>query len=403
MSCCLAMATAFPGAQPAPQTIALVGGLVLTSPAAEPLEDGAVVIERGRVASVGPRSRVAVPEGTRTIDCRSLVVVAGFQNSHVHFTEPHWADAEAQPPAQLGAQVRDMLTSRGFTTVADIGSMLSNTLAIRKRIEAGEVPGPRILTAGTPLYPPDGVPFYLKDGSIPPDLLKMLPQPASPQEATRTVARTLENGADLIKLFTGSWVAPGKVKPMPVEVAAAAAGEAHRRRAIVIAHTSSATGLEVTLSSGVDIIAHALDDMRGLTKEHLQRMKAANVALIPTLTLFADAAHAPEILQQVGDYVNLGGDILFGTDVGYHKTYDTRPEFELMGKAGLNWQQILASLTTVPARRFGEQHRRGELVPGMDGDVVVLGSDPRQDVGAFADVRYTIRGGAIIYERSSQP
>jgi imidazolonepropionase-like amidohydrolase len=120
---------------------------------------------------------------------------------------------------------------------------------------------------------------------------------------------------------------------------------------------------------------------------------------VPTLTLFGDAPNANEILKEVADYAALGGDILFGTDVGYHHVYDTRREYELLAKAGLSWQQILASLTTTPARRFKEDSRRGRLSPGLDGDVVVLGTDPASDARAFADVRYAIRAGDVIYRK----
>ena len=122
-----------------------------------------------------------------------------------------------------------------------------------------------ILTAGLPLYPPKGVSYYLKDGSIPPDLLKLLPQPSTPQDAKSVVIQNVEGGADIIKLFTGSWVTNQRVLPMPVDIATAAVQEAHRRGRLVFAHTSSVAGLNVTLSAGVDVIAHALDDTVGLT------------------------------------------------------------------------------------------------------------------------------------------
>jgi imidazolonepropionase-like amidohydrolase len=388
-------------AQPAARTVtALVGGRVIASPEVPPLEDATVVIVGGRIAAVGPRGNVTVPPGARIIDCRNMVLVAGFQNSHVHFTEDRWIESASQPTAKLDAQLQSMLTAYGFTTVVDTGSFLENTVALRKRIETDAVVGPRILTAGLPLYPPDGIPYYLKDGSIPADLLKLLPQPSSPVEAASVVVRNIEGGADIIKLFTGSWVTNQRVLPMPGDLAAAAVQEAHRRGRLVFAHTSSVAGLDVTLAARVDVIAHALDDTRGLTTEHLRRMKQQNVALIPTLTLFADAPNASVIFRQVVDYATLGGEILFGTDVGYHQMYNPQREYESLNKAGLSWNQILASLTTSPSRRFNEGNRRGQLAAGMDADIVVLGSDPRGGWQAFTDVRYTIRAGEVVYQRA---
>ena len=92
--------------------------------------------------------------------------------------------------------------------------------------------------------------------------------------------------------------------------------------------------------------------------------------------------------------------MLFGTDVGFLADYDPVSEYELMEAAGLSWRQVLTSLTTAPARRFKEDTRRGRIGPGMDADLIVLGSDPtRSGARAFADVLYTIRAGRIVYLR----
>jgi imidazolonepropionase-like amidohydrolase len=338
-----------------------------------------------------------------TLDCRNLIVVAGFQNSHVHFSEPHWIGAATQPAAKLTSQLRTMLSAYGFTTVVDTGSLLTDTVAVRRRIEVGEVQGSRIITAGLPLYPPNGVPYYLRDGSVPPDLLKLLPQPSTAGEARAIVRQNISGGADIIKLFTGSWVTNGRVLPMPSDIAAAAVREAHQQGHLVFTHASSLSGLEVALDAGVDIIAHALDDTRGLTPAHFQRMKRQKVALIPTLTLFADSFNKDAIFHEVAEYKALGGDILFGTDVGYHQMYNPRLEYESLSKAGLSWREILGSLTTTPARRFKEGNRRGQIARGMQGDLVVLSSDPARGSTAFSDVRYTIRDGRVIYDRSVNP
>ena len=83
--------------------------------------------------------------------------MSGFQNSHVHFTDDQWSAAE-QPASKLTTQLQAMLTRYGFTTVVDAASLLSNTVTLRQRIDRGEVSGPRIMTAGLALYPPNAVP-----------------------------------------------------------------------------------------------------------------------------------------------------------------------------------------------------------------------------------------------------
>ncbi len=145
------------------------------------------------------------------------------------------------------------------------------------------------------------------------------------------------------------------------------------------------------------MLAHALDDDRGWNESHVARMKAIDMAMIPTLKLFGGQSFTKYIQAEVGTYARAGGQILFGTDVGFLTDYDTSDEFALMAGAGLDWRAILASLTTAPADRFGETARRGRVAAGLDADLVVLEADPSADVTAFAKVRYTIRGGRIVY------
>ena len=133
------------------------------------------------------------------------------------------------------------------------------------------------------------------------------------------------------------------------------------------------------------------------------------MALIPTLTLFEvegkKFGESPADIQavlniafgQLKTYSEAGGQVLFGTDVGYTDYFDTAEEFTLMARAGLSYRQILAALTTNPAQRFGFARRSGRVAKGMEADLVVLDGDPAKDLTALSRVRYTIRGGRVIY------
>jgi imidazolonepropionase-like amidohydrolase len=382
---------------PSSPSLALVGGRVYTSPDAIPIDDAAVLVEGGRIAAVGPRASLDTSRAARTIDCKGLVVVAGFQNSHVHFTHPRWAEAASQPAAKLVAQLEEMLTRHGFTTVVDTASDPANTLALRKRIDSGEVAGPAILTAGMALYPPDGVPYYVRD-EVPAEILRLLPQPATAAAATSVVSTQLGGGTDIVKLFVGSWVKRGSVLPMPQDVANAAVAEAHKRGALVFAHPSNVAGLEVALRAGVDVLAHAVEHTRGLTDAHRQRMLDQKMAVVPTLFLFS-GRWSWDVGDEVRRFSRAGGQLLFGTDAGYLQQFDPTREYELMASAGIDWREILASLTTSPAARFRRAEERGRIAKSMPADLVVLGSDPSSGARSFADVRTTIRGGRVIYSR----
>ncbi len=386
-------------ASPDAEVVAFVGAKIYTSPTDSPISNGAVVIRGEKIVAAGETGTLTIPAGAKQIDCKGAAITAAFQNSHVHFTEPKWTDAAKQPAEKLTAQLSDMFVRYGFTTVVDTGSFLLNTVAIRKRIASGEVAGPRILTAGTPLYPPDGIPYYLSD--LPPEIRKIIPQPATPAAAIGFVDGDLAGGADIIKLFTGSWIARGKVKPMPVDVATAAVKEAHKHGKLVFTHPSNVAGLEVALAAHVDVLAHSIEDMRGWNNSYLTQMKAANMTLIPTLKLFGSDDDLPGILDEVGSYQRMGGQILFGTDVGYLPDYDPSNEYSLMSRAGLTPMQILASLTTASAERLGESDKRGRISAGMPADIVVLSADPATDATNFAKVRYTVRDGRVVYSASA--
>ncbi len=397
LSCVLPISNQARG-QPRSGILALTGGRVIATPEASAADNTSVIIENGRIVAVGARERVTIPAGARIIDCTGLTIVSGFQNSHVHFTDDQWRVAAEQPASKLTRQLQAMLTRYGFTTVVDAASLLSNTVTLRQRIDSSEVSGPRIMTAGLALYPPNGVPYYVRE-FVPKEVLALLLQPSTARDAEGMVRNNVAGGADVIKLFTGSNVTRERVLPMPRDVAAAAVTESHRLGKLAFAHPGNVAGLDVAIEARVDVLAHVVEGTSGLTRAHLERMKRQDMALIPTLKLLGDGDGRQAIRDEVRDYAQLGGQILFGTDVGYLPDYDPLREYQLMETAGLTWRQVLASLTTSPASRFHASSRRGRVEPGMEGDFVVLGSDPSVDVRAFSDVRYAIKSGQVIYER----
>ncbi len=373
---------------------------------AAPIEDGVVLVRHGKIIAVGKRREIAVPASDQVIDCTGKVLTAGFWNSHVHFTEDAWRDSATAPVDRLEQHMQEMLTRWGFTTVFDIGSFPGDTLALRKRIESGEVAGPKIYTTAGAIYPENGIPVY-----IPKDIASQIKrfEAATPADATRLAKEELASGGDGIKLFTGAIMGHGKVTPMPTDVVRAAVDVAHAAGKPVFAHPSNHVGTDNALAGGVDILAHTIPMESGWTPEELRRMKAQHTALIPTLTLWevelekehASAEDEEHFVQsgvkELKSYFDEGGTILFGTDVGYTQHYDTAEEYVQMAKSGMTWRDILASLTANPAVYF--KAGTGQLSDGSDADLVILDGDPATDVRNFAKVSYTVRGGKMIYKK----
>lgn len=389
-----------------PPDLALVGAKIYPSPSQPPIEDGAVLLHDGHIQAVGPATGIKVPPGTTIIDCHGLVVTAGFWNSHVHILTPGLLHADKLSPGQITSQLQEMLTRWGFTTVFDIASVLRNTTLIRHRIASGEVKGPRILTVGEPFWVKGGTPVYIK-GFLEANHIA-IPEVESTAQANDRVHQQIRDGADGIKIFANS-IETDDILTMPPDLAKAIVADAHHAGKPVFAHVSNNQGIELAIESGVDILAHTTP-MDGLWNSSLlPRILGAHMALTPTLTLWEVEGRkgnvSPDGIEnvlgraadQLGAFSRAGGQVLFGTDVGYIDQFDTSDEFKWMSRAGMTAPQILASLTTNPAQRFGYATHTGRVAQGLDADLVVLASDPAQNSTAFSQVRYTIRAGQIIY------
>jgi imidazolonepropionase-like amidohydrolase len=379
------------------RVLACVGGRVYPSPTGPPIEDAVVLIENGKISAVTSSGhKHNLPVSAEKIDCKDKVIVAGFWNSHVHF-ETGWEEATNAPADKLEAHMQEMLTRWGFTTVWDLGSVPSNTMTIRRRVESGELPGPKILMAGD-IFPKNGHPVYL-----PAEM--QLPEAATPQEAEQMARQYMKMGLDGIKLFTGAYMGAKPTVNMDTVIVKAAVDVAHAQGKPVFAHPQNSTGVDNALAGGVDILAHTIPTEGQFTPAELLRMKQQHTALIPTLTLWTtvtqDSAVQDRLVKAGVDelkaYFSQGGAILFGTDVGFISKYDTSQEFEFMGRA-MPWRDILASLTTNPAAFF-KATTKGRVEKGMDADLVILDADPAGDVRNFAKVACTIREGKVIYRR----
>ncbi|HMK28692.1 MAG TPA: amidohydrolase family protein [Terriglobales bacterium] len=386
--------------------LALVGGTIYVSPTEEPIRDGVVLIREGRIVAAGRRAEVQIPPAAQLLDCSGVTITAGFWNSHVHFFERKWANVGAIPAPELSRQLEAMLTRYGFTSAFDLGSMWENTRRLRDRIESGEVPGPRIRSTGEALVAPHAVP--------PDTILRILgfmtfpsPEITDATQAAAAARKLLDEGVDGIKIHLQPPPPPNP--PFPESGIAAAASEAHRAGKPAFVHPNSGADILAAVRGGVDVIAHTTPRSGPWDETLLAAMKERRVALTPTLTLWKyimrhDRISAGEqmvsaAVAQLRAWVASGGTVLFGNDLGA-VDYDPSEEYALMAEAGMSFPQILASLTTAPAGRFGESHRLGRVAAGLEADLAVFKGDPSQNIRALAAVEYTLRAGKIIYRAS---
>jgi imidazolonepropionase-like amidohydrolase len=376
------------------QDLAITRATVYSAPDAPARRDVTVVIRHGVIAGVGEHQRT--PKDIKTISCQGCVVLAGFWNAHVHFMEPRWNEAANQPADKLTRQMSEMLTHSGFTTVVDTGSDRENTIALRRRVESGEVLGPRIFTAGFPIFPAHALPYYLAE--LPAELKAKMALPETAAEAAAVVDKNRAAGSDIVKLFTGSIVSPDHITPMQVAIARAAADEAHRHGQLVFSHSSNLEGTKVAIDAGVDVLAHTPEVTTGIDEAMLRRMIAQHMTIIPTLKLFSRDDAIANIRGLDYRYHQLGGRLVYGTDTGFLPDYDQSEEFRQLTQAGFSFREVLAMLTTAPVELFHRSQLEGKVMPGMRGDLTILSEDPASgNSEAFTKVRYTIRGGNVIW------
>lgn len=383
--------------------LVITNAAVWAEPDAEPVLDGRITVTAGRIGSVermsspvSTMSRAGVP----VLDARGRIVTAGFWNCHVHLTEPVWSAAGRADALRLQSALDDMLVSRGFTTVVDLASNSRDTLPLIARIESGELTGPTIYTATEAICPARGLPFYTKE-SLPWYLWWAIPTPWTARGASRVAARQLRRGAGVIKLFTGSYVERDRIKVMAPRTAAAAAAAAHQHGVLVFAHTSNHRGLRVALDAGVDVIAHVPDETDG-TADLLRTAAARGVRMIPTLQMFArTVTDSPSYLDPIDAalriFIDAGGRVLFGTDVGYMSDYDPVGELTALQRCGMDSRQILRSLTTEPAAAFTRPDL-GTIESGKCADLTMLSTTSlRVQPADLAGVAAVVKNGRIIF------
>ena len=374
-------------------TLTVTNATLISSPNAEPIENSTIKIVDSVIVSV---SQETVDLESHVLDVSGHVVTAGLWNSHVHLEQ---AMLNNKPQNTI----REMLLKYGFTSILDTGSSPFVIQEVREKIAAGELQGPRIVAAEGGLVYTNGTPIYL------PEL--QLPEVNTAAEAPAIVQSILDLGADGIKIFAGSHQGEAPSIILPPDIIAAISAAAHKRGAFVVSHPQEYEGLYNSVTNGVDILAHTTPRAGILDDVFISLMLKNDVTLIPTLSLWSWELSRHDVpqavidqfekvsIQQLADFQQLGGRILFGTDVGYMSEFNTSREFILMEKARLDFSDILATLTTNPARWFSDD--QGIVAVGEPGDLVVYAGDPQKNVQEFSNVLITVRGGSVVY--SKQP
>ena len=390
------------------------------------LTPGMVRVDGERIVAVG--ARVEVPPGATLIDLGDATLLPGLIDLHTHLTNRmgvHWEDGlVSTTPAHdalWGAFNARLTLLAGFTTCRDMGPTWPYVdIDLRKAIEQGAVPGPRLLVAGAYVSSTGGagdarqfspyvdVPLanYLADG---------------PDAVTKAVRTHLKQGADFIKILaTGAvlskGIPPGAQQYSDAEIEAAVV-EARRWGRVVAAHAHGAGGIKAAIRLGVRTVDHGSE----LDDEAVALLKRSrDTFYVPTLYtseyVISEGARngipASEIerSRQIRDRkmegfrraLAAGLPIGFATDAAVIPHGQNAHELVVRTSLGESPMSALMSATRLNAEIIGWSDRVATLEVGKLADIVAVPGDPLRDIRVMERVGFVMKGGIVYREELAQ-
>lgn len=414
----LALATT---AADAADALVLRGGRIL-SPNAERFADGSVLIDGGRIAAIG--GAVDVPAGAEEIDVSGLFVLPGLIDLHTHlllhpYDETNWNDQVLRESLELRT-IRGTVAARktleaGFTTIRDLGTEGAGfaDVAIRDAIDAGIVPGPRVIAVTKALV---ATGCYGPSGFDPRWEMPVGAQVADGVDGVRKATRQqIAAGADWIKVYADySRQSDGVVTPTySLDELKAIVNEATSAGLPVAAHATVDEAIRRAVEAGVATIEHGYH----ASNDVLNQMKKNGVVLCPTLgATVAKAGYdgwkegdeedhpriaaAKSLMERA---LEVGVTIACGSDAGVFDHGDNAWEIELMVKYGMTESAAIRAATAGAARVLRMDNELGQLKSGYHADIIVVRGNPLEDVSNLRNVVLVVRSGEVVVDLRSRP
>jgi imidazolonepropionase-like amidohydrolase len=404
-------------AQQSPGRVVVHAGHALDVKTGKLLSDQTFIIEDGRIVSAGPSAETKTPADALRIELPNATVLPGLIDAHTHLTyEPQFGYEElgvsVLRSALTGAKNARVTLQAGFTTVRNVGAEGYSDVALRDAINAGDVPGPRMLVSGPALGITGG---HCDNNLLPYEYHATGDGVADGIAAVQhKVRENIKYGSDLIKICaTGGVLSKGddpQASQYTLEEMKAIVADAHRLGRKVAAHAHGAQGILWASEAGVDSIEHGsyIDDAG------IAEMKKNGTYLVPTLYLGdwflenAERNHVPDFLlgkakavmpiarKNIAHAFASGVKVAFGTDAAVYPHGLNAREFAVMVKLGLTPLQAIQAATVNAADLLGWQGKVGSLEPGAWADLVAVDGDPLKDVTTLERVKFVMKGGEVV-------
>ncbi|HEX3822332.1 MAG TPA: amidohydrolase family protein [Candidatus Sulfotelmatobacter sp.] len=400
-----------------PQRIVIHAGHVLDVTTGKMLADQLLVIEDGKVASLGAASGGKAPADATRIELPNATILPGLIDAHTHLTmDPQFGYetlAISLPrEALIGAKNARTTLLAGFTTVRNVGAGGFTDVALRDAINAGDVPGPRMLVSGPPLGITGG---HCDNNMLPFEYHKTDDGVADGIAAVQhKVRENIKYGADVIKICaTGGVLSLGddpQHSQYTLEEMKAIVADAHRLGRKVAAHAHGAEGIRWASEAGVDSIEHGsyIDDAGiAVMKEHGTYLVPtlylgdwmidnAGLTRLPPPLLAKARVVIPAARKNIAHAFSSGVKVAFGTDAAVYPHGLNAHEFAVMVKLGLSPLQAIQAATINAADLLGWSGKVGTLAVGAWADVIAVDGDPVKDVTTLEHVKFVMKGGEVV-------
>jgi len=417
-------------------TLALVGGRIVDGYEGRPIDDGVILIAGERIVAVGTRERLPVPAGVTQIDTRGMTVLPGLADMHVHLMilghgdYEHWDTTyRSRFRDEIMPAAANQLLRSGVTFARDLGGPLEDSVHVKRRIEKGEIPGPRLFVSG-PFIQHRPYAEYEKEFRW---------GVSGAADARAKVNRLVAGGVDLIKLIDQDQMTDEEVKAV-VETAHAAGkpvvAHGHREDEIRIGlkhgvdcfeHTGLATepGYPEDILAGLrkrnqtlawcptieglflseytaDVFPERLDDPRwqeGLAPDLVLdiRRSLRNIAGLPYFSLVR--RRIPTLANKFRQLRETGVTLLVGTDSGipgnFH-TDSTWRELATWVRLGMTPMQAIAGATRWPAVWLKKDKDIGTIAPGRYADIIAVRGDVLTHIELLQNVAVVVKNGARV-------
>jgi len=406
-----------------PHTVVLRAARMFDGASGKLVERPQLTIVGNKIVRIAQADKADVPAGAEVIDLGDATLLPGFIDAHVHLSgqgSDNWYgdffDNMMRFPAEqalYGAYYARITLEAGFTSVRDVGSTDWVALGLRNAIDAGKVPGPRMLVSNYAVGSTGG---HADQDPIPPQKLPLAGPLQGvcngPEECRAAVRYQIKYGANVIKFMPSGGVLslsdPVDAPELSQDEMNAVIGESHAWGRKVAAHAHGDKAAKMAVAAGVDSIEHG----SFIEDDTLRAMKAKGVYLVPTISAIAHVeekiatfppviaekgrAAAAHLRQTFRHAVQIGVPIALGTDAGVGAHGTNAREFHYMVENGLSPAQSLLAGTSNAARLLGTIDRVGTLEAGKLADVVAVPGNPIADITVTERPLFVMKDGVVV-------